>query len=63
MKCTVHDNQVHGKEAEELRAGIEQALRLDSPSECRAFLEELLMTVDARDSLVFCERRKRKAKQ
>jgi hypothetical protein len=47
---------VHGGEAEELRAGIEKLIALDSRVDAHA-LQHLLDHVDARDSLAFLERR------
>lgn len=55
--CTVHGNVEHGAEAEELREGIE-ALIEQARSGKRVGpqdLQQLLDSVDARDSLVFAE--------
>jgi len=62
-RCPVHADQVHGREAEELRAGIENILRAFDPSEdddvqrIREQFLHLLDDVDARDSLAWLERR------
>lgn len=61
--CDRHGGAVHGHEAEELRAGIEQ-IRRDHPAEdddldahiIRAALRRLLDDIDARDSLAFLEK-------
>jgi len=56
-RCPVHDGQIHGGEAEELREGIESIIsrrKLVSVRELRALLDR----VDARDSLAYLERRK-----
>jgi hypothetical protein len=56
-ECPVHGNAVHGKEAEELRAGIELILG-DMPEDTedlQAALQGLIDHTDARDSLVFTE--------
>ena len=65
VRCDQHYGAVHGQEAEELRAGIEQILRNTSDVEdaaapdvlsaLRKSLIFLLDRVDARDSLAFCE--------
>ena len=63
MACERHTEAVHGKEAEELRVGIERIVRDmdavdedDEPfRETRAKLTALLDDVDARDSLAFRE--------
>lgn len=65
LACERHTEAVHGKEAEELRAGIERILRYmgdaDEDDELHAFRETrqkliaLLDHVDARDSLAFRE--------
>jgi len=65
VPCERHSGAVHGKEAEELRAGVEQILhntvrvRDDEASfvltELRKSLIFLLDRVDARDSLAFRE--------
>jgi hypothetical protein len=49
--CTLHGDAPHGKEAEELRKGIEEALTYGTHAEIRDHLSELLDRVDARDSL------------
>lgn len=46
---------VHGQEAEELRAGIEDMLELSAKHVPARDLRALLDQVDARDSLAFCE--------
>jgi hypothetical protein len=57
QECPVHAYQRHGKEAQELRAGIEELL-----SGTKLFyswkdaLRALLDRVDARDSLAYLER-------
>lgn len=66
LPCTRHNGVVHGAEAEELRRGIEKILRDFDTSELRdpprvesamlRELEQLLVEVDARDSLAFVER-------
>lgn len=55
-ECPVHSYQSHGREAEELRKGIEGALGMDL-DEVDDYLRDLLDNVDARDSLAFGERR------
>ena len=63
IACERHTDAVHGKEAEELRAGIERILRDmddvdeddDAFRETRKKLIALLDHVDARDSLAFRE--------
>lgn len=65
VRCARHYGAVHGQEAEELRAGVEQILRNtadvrdDEASfvlvELRKALNFLLDRVDARDSLSFRE--------
>ncbi len=70
MRCPVHDNQKHGKEAEELRQGIEEVLTSwrgaggewhlsDLISDVQAVLD----SVDARDSLGYLERKDAKKKK
>lgn len=67
QECPVHGLQVHGKEAEELRAGIEEIIKTCRP--CVSTREEgctgchiveelqlLVDRVDARDSLAYRER-------
>ena len=62
--CVKHGGAVHGREAEELRAGVERLLgnSADGDDEAHIALEELhkalfflLDHVDARDSLAFLE--------
>lgn len=55
--CERHAHQVHGAEAEELRAGIERIVDIDDVDDWRHALRELLDRVDARDSLSYRERR------
>jgi len=63
LACERHAEVVHGKEAEELRSGVEQILadmghRAPSSAsfrEASSKLRELLDDVDARDSLAFRE--------
>lgn len=52
--CPVHDGQIHGGEAEELRHGLEQLIGNYSvtPRQVQALLDR----VDARDSLAHGER-------
>lgn len=63
VPCPEH-GFVHGAEAEELRKGIEQVLldHRDDTYACDTFgsLRDLLERVDARDSLAFCETRRKK---
>lgn len=61
--CPVHSYETHGKEAEELRRGVESIIRrwaaADNPQPMVMVLEELgnlLDRVDARDSLAYLER-------
>lgn len=54
--CAVHAFVNHGKEAEELRAGIERVLKDGVPSRVARDLRLLLDAVDARDSLAYLER-------
>lgn len=61
-KCTVYSsyckehNFIHGGEAEELRQGIERLLADgEHPEELPVMLQELLDSVDARDSLAYKE--------
>lgn len=51
--CTIHGNVAHGKEAEELREGIESLIVKRGATV--AELVQLLDSVDCRDSLVFAE--------
>ena len=65
LPCERHGGEVHGQEAEELRAGVEQILRNTADvrddeasfvlTELRKALIFLLDRVDARDSLAFRE--------
>ena len=66
IQCERHGSAIHGQEAEELRAGIEQILRntadvvddstaLDVLCAIRTSLNFLLDHTDARDSLAFRE--------
>jgi hypothetical protein len=65
VPCEKHGGMIHGQEAEELRAGVEQILRNtahvnedDEPSvfhDMRKSLIFLLDRIDARDSLAFRE--------
>lgn len=62
--CPVHAFQRHGKEAEELRAGVEKVIEEFDNDEGHAgrravcgVLRALLDRVDARDSLSYLERR------
>jgi hypothetical protein len=64
MRCPMHGDQVHGREAEQLRKGIEEILarphqRDGAPSVDRQ-LQALLDRVDARDSLAYLERQGRR---
>jgi hypothetical protein len=66
LPCERHSGAVHGREAEELRKGIEQTLHntADVESDEASFVLEglrkslyfLLDRIDARDSLAFLER-------
>lgn len=56
-RCPVHDGQVHGKEAAELRRGIEELLDEGTGQISRRALQWLLDRVDARDSLAHEEAR------
>ena len=67
--CPVHADQHHGREAEELRKGVEEIAdgieADDAPEQIRIKLYALLDVIDARDSLAYLERRgakKRKRK-
>ena len=51
--CLAHDGQIHGGEAEELRAGLEILLEDDELS--RRTVQDLLDRVDARDSVAQIE--------
>lgn len=65
VRCARHAGEVHGQEAEELRAGVEQILKNTSdidddeaPDVLRALRKSLIFLldqVDARDSLAFRE--------
>ena len=71
-ECPVHSYQKHGKEAEELRKGVETIIRMMPPhgdeltgcdardmvDAVRTALRELLDDTDARDSLAYLERLK-----
>ena len=67
VECAMHEWQKHGKEAEELRAGIEQILAdfrdgttgsdAEDFRDIMSDLQSLLDSVDARDSLAYRERR------
>jgi hypothetical protein len=63
--CPEHDNAVHGREAEELRAGIEKLISESAGSSVTdRQLHRLLDRTDARDSVAFLENKpKRKAKK
>lgn len=56
-RCPVHDGQVHGGEAAELRRGIEELLDEGTGQISRRALQRLLDQVDARDSLAHEEAR------
>jgi len=62
-ECPVHSFQHHGKEAEELRAGVEKIIQDYGIPENRTHdgallraMQQLLDSVDARDSLAYLER-------
>lgn len=56
VACERHGGAVHGREAEELRAGVERITRQDFDAEdLRDDLRRMLDDVDARDSLAFLE--------
>lgn len=58
--CEKHAGMVHGREAEELRQGVEKALEAyyaDDEMDIDAVLRRLLDNVDARDSLAYIEKR------
>lgn len=56
LPCERHGGEVHGREAEELRAGVEEILRNSANvAELRKSLFFLLDRIDARDSLSFRE--------
>ena len=63
VTCDRHGGAVHGREAEELRKGIERIFleyddvmhQPDEVNDMRAALRRLLDEVDARDSLAFLE--------
>lgn len=66
-RCVVHALALHGKEAEELRRGIEKILSDYGLPETSSHdgllvkqLQRLLDRVDARDSLAYLERRSKK---
>lgn len=55
--CKAHD-RVHGKEAEELRAGIEKLLKHDGEDSLPDLVDDLRLLLDrtdARDSLAYLE--------
>jgi hypothetical protein len=60
QECPVHAYQQHGKEAHELRNGIEKLIAEFSADPCDPVtsedLQALLDHVDARDSLAYLER-------
>ncbi len=53
-RCPVHDGQIHGGEAEELRSGLETLL--EEGSVYAGAIRRLLDRVDARDSLAHAEK-------
>lgn len=56
IACERHGGAVHGREAEELRAGVERIIGQDFDAEdLRDDLRRMLDEVDARDSLAFLE--------
>jgi hypothetical protein len=62
-RCPAHDGVTHGKEAEELRRGVEKYLRDgEPPPKVARALQRLLDRVDARDSCAYLERKPKKAK-
>lgn len=62
--CPVHADQEHGREAKELRAGIEAIIDGGHwhVEDLRSALIDLTNAVDARDSLAFVERQKKRKK-
>ncbi len=61
--CREHCGIVHGREAETLRAGVEDLLSVepaDGTVQARD-LQDLLDRVDARDSLAYLEKRRKPA--
>ena len=58
--CPVHDGQIHGGEAEELRSGLETML--DTGTVTARAVRRLLDRVDARDSLAHGEAQARRRK-
>lgn len=60
LPCPEHHGAVHGKEAEELRTGIEKLLAENSYQIQRTELFALLDRVDARDSLAYLETQDKK---
>jgi hypothetical protein len=70
VSCDRHGGAVHGREAEELRKGIERIIAQtvvddacpDSANDVLDELQRLLDGIDARDSLVFLEETKHKTK-
>jgi hypothetical protein len=62
VECPVHHYAKHGKEAEELRAGIQKIIKNGTNDDTQAVevhdeLSKLLDEVDACDSLAYLERR------
>jgi hypothetical protein len=71
-KCVVYSGYcdehgfAHGAEAQELRSGIEQIIRQEDPAEPEYVfgrLQELLDSVDARDSLAYLETPKKRRRR
>ena len=65
-RCTVHNDSIHGAEAEELRRGLEDILKNEVDEGLAVgvtvgTIQDLLDRVDARDSLAFLERAERRA--
>lgn len=78
VECAMHAYQKHGKEAEELRKGIEDVIKSlrsaygfcadcggpEDMARAAAYdLENLLDSVDARDSLAYLERNPKRRKK
>lgn len=67
--CTVHGDVRHGKEAEELRAGVETLMEKSERTRGGGYavnvvdLQRLLARVDARDSLAFVETKPRRVRR
>lgn len=59
--CPHHEGVIHGKEAEELRAGLEELIEADLVSARSVFA--LLEQTDARDSLAYLERKSGRKKR